>query len=77
MRGDHLDAATLVGSLRGILPEHDPFDSLRSKAFLAFSVDLLSSLSHPTRLRIVSLLRNHPMTVSQIQVELELGQANV
>ncbi|GEM_PF-5138982 len=71
-----LDSATVIGSLREILPAQDLFDGVRTNAFLNFAVDVLGSLSHPTRIRIVSLLRNQALTVSQIQSELEIAQAN-
>ncbi|MFN8139173.1 MAG: metalloregulator ArsR/SmtB family transcription factor [Fimbriimonadales bacterium] len=71
-----IEAETLVGSLRDIVPDAGIFDGVRHRAFLNFGVELLGSLAHPTRIRIVSLLRSQALTVGQIQSELEIAQAN-
>ncbi|PIP85516.1 hypothetical protein COT86_01805 [Candidatus Collierbacteria bacterium CG10_big_fil_rev_8_21_14_0_10_43_36] len=39
--------------------------------------DILKALSHPKRLEIVHLLRNHSLSVSEIQEMLDLPQANL
>ena len=67
-----LEAQTLSGSLRAI-PTLEILAGLSSGRFAA---ELLTSLGHPTRLRIVQLLRHQPMTVGQITSQLEISQAN-
>lgn len=67
-----LEAQTLSGILRG-LPTLEHLAGLSSARFAA---ELLTSLGHPTRLRIVALLRRAPMTVGQITTALEISQAN-
>lgn len=67
---------TLVGSLK-LLPIPNALFALDvDGSFRRFAAHLLTSLGHPTRLQIVMLLRQGPMTVSQLCQDLEINQAN-
>lgn len=69
-----LEAQTLAGSFKGLPPDLDIFAESSASQFAS---ELLTSLGHPTRLRIVGLLRKQPMTVGQISSNLNVSQANV
>jgi DNA-binding transcriptional ArsR family regulator len=72
-----LEAETLAGSFRSLPPELDIFGDLSAGASNRFAAEMLAALGHTTRLRIVNLLRKHPMTVTQLTAALGISQANV
>jgi DNA-binding transcriptional ArsR family regulator len=73
---DPLEAETLAGGLRLLQPVEALFGVQAEQATIRFCATLLNSLGHPTRLRIVGLLKKGPMSVGAISSELNISQAN-
>lgn len=65
-----------AGVMNNALTNHLFNDQLQ-KAGLRFASELMTAMGHPTRLRIVSALRNEPMTVNHIANDLDVHQANI
>jgi DNA-binding transcriptional ArsR family regulator len=73
---DELEAQTLAGGLRALPSGERLLEEADGTAPERFAAELLTALGHPTRVRIVSRLRERPMTVGQIVAELGLTQGN-
>lgn len=69
-----LESQTIMGSFKRLPGELHLFGEKMEGRFAA---ELLTALGHPTRLRIINLLRKESMTVGQIAATLSVSQANV
>lgn len=73
---DDLERQTLAGSLRSVAADSLLLSELAGGAENRFAAEVLAALGNATRLRIVNLLRKHPLSVGQISAALSLTQAN-
>jgi len=70
-----LASETLSAALRDF-PLYLDLLETSNGAMLHFAASLMTALGHPTRLRIIQVLRNGSMTVGRISSELGISQSN-
>ncbi|MGI8924243.1 MAG: ArsR/SmtB family transcription factor [Fimbriimonadales bacterium] len=71
-----LEEQTLAGGFRSHSSGFEILSDLANGSENKFAAELLTSLAHATRVRIVNLLRKEPLSVSQITAGLQISQAN-